>query len=79
MDVEDVERLLNEIGSLKENEIKKGEVKCQRDNDNQTNEEKDTRCSIDFRIVHPDDFKTSEKGSVTADVKFKIGGYFEQL
>ena len=46
---------------------------------NQTNEEKDTRCSIDFRIVHPDDFKTSEKGSVTADVKFKIGGYFEQL
>ena len=46
---------------------------------NQTNEEKDTRCSIDFRIVHPDKFKTSDKGSVTANVKFKVGGYFEKL
>ena len=46
---------------------------------NQTNEEKDTRCSIDFRIVHPDNFKTSDKGSVTANVKFKVGGYFEKL
>ena len=46
---------------------------------NQTNIEKDSRCSIDFRIVHPDNFKTSDKGSVTADVKFKIGGYFEKL
>ena len=39
MDVEDVERLLNEIGSLKENEIKNVEVKCQRENNNQTHEE----------------------------------------
>ena len=46
---------------------------------NQTNIEKDTRCSIDFRIVHPDKFKTSDKGSVTANVKFKVGGYFEKL
>ena len=46
---------------------------------NQTNEEKDTRCSIDFRIVHPDNFKTSDKGSVTANVKFKVGGYFEKI
>ena len=46
---------------------------------NQTNIEKDSRCSIDFRIVHPDKFKTSDKGSVTANVKFKVGGYFEKL
>ena len=46
---------------------------------NQTNIEKDSRCSIDFRIVHPDNFKTSDKGSVTANVKFKVGGYFEKL
>jgi hypothetical protein len=46
---------------------------------NQTNIEKDSRCSIDFRIVHPDKFKTSNKGSVTADVKFNVGGYFEKI
>jgi hypothetical protein len=46
---------------------------------NQTNEELDTRCSIDFRVVHPKDFKTSNDESVSANVKFKIGGYFEQL
>tara|TARA_B100001057_G_scaffold284492_1_gene284814 strand:- start:135 stop:806 length:672 start_codon:yes stop_codon:yes gene_type:complete len=46
---------------------------------NQTNIEKDSRCSIDFRIVHPDKFKTSEEGSVTANVKFKVGGYFEKI
>ena len=28
---------------------------------NQTNEEKDTRCSIDFRIIHPNNFKASKK------------------
>ena len=46
---------------------------------NQTNIEKDSRCSIDFRIVHPDKFKTSDKGSVTANVKFNVGEYFEKL
>ena len=39
MDIEDVEKLLNEIGSLKVNELKKVEDKCQKETNSQTNEE----------------------------------------
>ena len=39
MDIEDVEKLLNEIGSLKVNEMKKVEDKCQSETNSQTNAE----------------------------------------
>ena len=45
---------------------------------NQTNEEKDTRCSIDFRIYILIILKHQIK-VVLLNVKFKVGGYFEKV
>lgn len=46
---------------------------------NKSNVSKDTRVSIDFRLVDPKKFKPSAQGSINMKSKFDIGGYFELI
>ena len=46
---------------------------------NKTNEEHDSRVSVDFRIVKPSEFVPSTKGTINTNISFDIGGYFEKI
>jgi hypothetical protein len=46
---------------------------------NKTNEEHDSRVSVDFRIVRPSEFIPSSKGSINTKTSFDVGGYFEKI
>lgn len=46
---------------------------------NKHNESNETRVSIDFRLVDPAKFISSEEESINTKTKFKIGSYFNKL
>ena len=46
---------------------------------NKTNEENQTRVSVDFRVVDINNFNPSEKTSFQNPTKFEIGDYFEKI
>ncbi|MEN9684923.1 MAG: hypothetical protein RLZZ28_709 [Bacteroidota bacterium] len=46
---------------------------------NKQNESKDSRVSVDFRLVDPARFIPSSNGSINMQMKFDIGGYFARI
>lgn len=46
---------------------------------NKNNDSNETRVSVDFRLVDPNKFIPSSKGSINMNTVFDIGGYFEKL
>ena len=46
---------------------------------NVPNTSSETRVSIDFRLVDPDKFVSSDSGSINMNIKFEIGGYFDVM
>ena len=46
---------------------------------NKTNQEYDSRVSVDFRISSPSEFTPSTKGSINTNTSFVIGEYFEKI
>lgn len=46
---------------------------------NKVNKTMNTRVSVDFRVVDPEYFTPSDKGSINMNSKFNVGGYFEKL
>lgn len=46
---------------------------------NKINKTKDTRVSVDFRLVDPRLFKPNASGSINMNTPFDVGGYFEKM
>jgi ectoine hydroxylase-related dioxygenase (phytanoyl-CoA dioxygenase family) len=46
---------------------------------NKINKTKDTRVSIDFRLVDPHRFVSNDGKSINGITSFTVGGYFEKL
>lgn len=46
---------------------------------NKINKTKDTRVSVDFRLVDPSKFVPNTAGSINMKTSFDIGGYFEKV
>ncbi len=44
---------------------------------NKTNKSKDTRISVDFRVIPYSKYKPSNHGSINTKVEFAIGGYYK--